>query len=58
VQTLALSVLSKAFDASHLREILYSSGKLIKGEGKSVDLRVESFAVSRITGTDGMVISG
>jgi hypothetical protein len=58
VQTLALSVLSKALDASRLQEILYSPGKLIKGEGKSVDLRVESFAVSRIIGTDGMVISG
>jgi len=27
-------VLSKAFDASHLREILYSPGKLIKVKAK------------------------
>jgi hypothetical protein len=42
VQTLALSVLGKAFDASRLQEILYFPGKLINGEGKSVDLRVET----------------
>jgi len=51
-------VLSKAFDASRLQEILYSPGKLIKGEGKNVALRVESFAVSQIIGIDEMVISG
>jgi len=41
-----------------LQEILYFPGKLIKGEGKNVGLRVERFAVSQIIGTDGMVISG
>jgi hypothetical protein len=51
-------VLSKAFDATRLQEILYSPGKLIKGEGKSVALRVESFAVSQIIGIDEIVISG
>jgi hypothetical protein len=42
VQTLALSVLGKALDASRLQEILYSHRKLIKGEGKNVDLRVDT----------------
>jgi len=41
-----------------LREILYFPGKLIKGEGKIVALRVERFAAVQIIGTDGMVISG
>ena len=58
MQTLALSVLSKAFDASRLQEILLSPGKLIKDEGKNVALRIESFAVSQIIGIDEMVISG
>jgi hypothetical protein len=51
-------VLSKAFDASRLQEILLSPGKLINGEGKSVALRVESFAISQTIGIDEMVISG
>jgi hypothetical protein len=32
----------KALDASRSQEILLFPGKLIKGEGKSVDLRVET----------------
>ena len=46
MQTLALSMLGKALDASRLQEILYSPGKLIKGEGKSVNLRVERKDIS------------
>jgi hypothetical protein len=41
-----------------LKEILYSPGKLIKGECKSVDLRVASLAASQIIVIDEMVILG
>jgi hypothetical protein len=33
-------------------------GKLIKGEGKNVDLRVKDLAESQILSVDEMVISG
>ena len=48
----------KALDASRLQEILLFPGKLIKGEGKSVDLRVKNLAASQILSIDEMVISG
>ena len=57
-QILALSAPGKALDASRLQAIHYAPGKLIKGEGKSVDLRVENLAASQILSIDEMVISG
>jgi hypothetical protein len=32
--------------------MLHSPGKLLKGEGKRIDLRVESLAASQIIGID------
>jgi hypothetical protein len=41
-----------------LQENHCSPGKLIKGEGKNVDLRVKNLAISQILSINEMVISG
>jgi hypothetical protein len=43
---------------ARLQENHCSPGKLIKGEGKSVDLQVKNLAASQILSIDEMVISG
>jgi hypothetical protein len=43
---------------ARLQENHCSPGKLIKGEGKNVDLRVKDLAESQILSVDEMVISG
>jgi hypothetical protein len=43
---------------ARLQENHCSPGKLIKGEGKNVDLRVKNLAASQILSVDEMVVSG
>jgi hypothetical protein len=48
----------KPLDASRLQEVLYSPGKVIKGAGKRIYLRVGTVAASQIIVIDEMASTG